>query len=369
MVERRAVAVLGASGLVGQRFQQRLASHPMFELVAVIGSENTADSLLSEVEWRLDEPRPNLPQLRVLNGADLTIESQLQKLNCQLVFSAVPNTPARDLERRLAAAGIHVFSNASSHRRIPGIPLVIADLNPEHLTHFGNLEENGSICCSTNCTVVPIAHPLKPISEEYGISSVEIHTRQALSGGGWRLLNDRKALAGEVNPAIPGEEEKVNAELLHLLGRLNGPVILPADFSAKVTCNRVESRDGHLVYVDVHLNRAAELADVVELLQGWRSTPQKMKLPSAPSQPILVVPGSPSRAEHLWSGSDSGPTSGERVDPSTDLRAGMGTTVGAMQLITPSHLRFEALSHNTIRGAAGGCVLLAELALAEGYLG
>ncbi len=368
MTTRYPCAILGASGLVAQRLQQRLTSHPWFTLCAVVGSSESAGSNLSDLPWRLEESRPTLPNIVVLDSDDPNLISQLQNEKVQFIFSAVPNSVASVLEVELAEAGFHVFSNAAYHRCTDGIPLIVADLNPHHLLHYKMQEWSGSLACSTNCTVIPIAMPLKPLWDMVGFKHVSITTEQALSGAGWRLLSSQEARDGNVDPNIEGEAEKITEELLHLFGRVTPTGVQPAGFSIAITCNRVAQIDGHLVHVEVHLSRPVDLTEIKEWLQAQSDRPQHLGLPSAPVTSLTIIDECPTRDEHLWMGAKFEPATGTNVDPGNDLTAGMGVTVGALELIDSTTLRFSALSHNTIRGAAGGCVMLAELALAEDVL-
>ena len=345
---RKAVAVLSASGLVGQRFQQRLCEHPWFEFVAVAGSPMSEGKKLSDIPWRLDEARPDLPELTVL-GLNSLID-ELLEVGVEIVFSALPSNIALKIEPMIAAAGISVLSNASAHRCIAGIPLVIADLNPHHLTHWKD-SELGPIACSTNCTVIPIALPLKPLWDMVGFNQVSVRTEQALSGGGWELLSSGIVVD---DCEIPGEAEKIEQELLHLLGRVSDEGISPTTIGISVNCRRVSERDGHLVHVEVELNRETDLSEIKEWMAAWSDRPQHLKLPSAPESPVIIIDGLPTREEYLMAGGEG-------------LKSGMSVVVGNLK-IDKTKLSFSALSHNTIRGAAGGCILLAELMHAEGLL-
>lgn len=345
---RKAVAVLSASGLVGQRFQQRLCEHPWFEFVAVAGSPMSEGRKLSEIPWRLDEVRPKLPELTVLGLNSLVDE--LLKLKVEIVFSALPSEIAFDVEPMIAAAGISVLSNASAYRCITGVPLVIADLNPHHLTHWKK-SALGPIACSTNCTVIPIVLPLKPLWDMVGFNQISIRTEQALSGGGWKLLSSGIT---DDNCEIPGEAEKIEQELLHLLGRVSIEGVSPTTIGIDVDCERVSERDGHLVHVKVELNREASLSEIKEWMAAWSDRPQHLKLPSAPDSPVIIIDSLPSRGGHLMAGGEG-------------LKSGMSVVVGNLKM-DKATLSFSALSHNTIRGAAGGCILLAELMHAEGLL-
>ena len=365
---RRNVAVLGSTGIVAQRLQQRLAIHPWFELVAVVGSKKNAGMKLSELPWRLEEKRPIFQEMTVIDSSSPDLILQLKNINVEFVFSALPNDVAATMEMTLAESGFNVFSNSSHNRCRDGIPLVVADLNPHHLLHYKSQKWPGSLACSTNCTVIPVALPLKALWDMVGFNHVSIFSEQALSGAGWRLLNDRSALSGKVDSNIPGEAEKIDEELRYILGRVNTSTVVPANFTTEVKCTRISEKDGHLVKVEVHLSRDVELSEVKEWMRGLSDRPQHLKLPSAPNYPIVLIDGIPNRKQHLWMGSNK-TTITEEIDASNDLKAGMAVTVGNIEMIAPSILRFIALSHNTIRGAAGGCVLLAELALAENIIG
>lgn len=368
MDERIPVAVLGASGLVGQRFQQRLAIHPWFELVCVAGSDKSVGKRLSEIPWRLPEKRPILPDLEIISCQAKECISQLEKTNCQLVFSALPNGPAKEIERKLESAGFHVFSNASAHREISGIPLVIADLNPQHLLNSKqaiDFHNKGTITCSTNCTVVPIAMPLKALSQIGELERVEVFSQQALSGGGWELLNNPEAQKGNVDPHIPGEEEKVESELRYLFGKLEKniageDIISPAEFEVSAKCMRVAEEDGHLVEVTAYFKQNISTRKAIKAINDWSEIPQLTNLPSAPTQIMEVCQDIPTRKEHLWAGMGDLPPR-----PAENLRAGMAITVGRISNPSTNIIHFYALSHNTIRGAAGGCLLLAELAFSR----
>ena len=319
MTGRYKVAILGASGLVGQRLQELLFDHPFFEVVAIAGSPNSVGLMQEEIEWRLESPKPRY---------DILICSMSDIPDVDIAFSALPNNVAEVVEPSLVARGIHVFSNASTFRRIAGIPLVIPEVNPEDMRSYDGH------ACATNCTVVPVITPIIGL-KSLGIVSVTIHTRQALSGAGWRLLFDKDALAGNVNPLIPGEEEKLIAELKYLLG-MEIPVI--------ASCNRVPERDGHFVSCGVEVSKETNLEEVLELMNI-----PTLNLPSSPKVVNNIIDDSPNREEHLWEGD------------------GMTTTVGNIR-VNGNIIRFDALSHNTVRGAAGGVILLAEFAVKESYI-
>lgn len=353
-VRRLGVGILSAGGLVSQRFQQRLAKHPWFELKAVVGSPETRGKKLTDLLWKLDEKRPELPDLNVLDMESSNLFEELCEYGVDFVFSALPSAVAERVEAELASQGMPVLSNASTYRGVDGIPLVVADLNPHHLKHW-NSTLFGAAACSTNCTVIPLALPLKPIWDMVGIDSIKANSEQALSGGGWKLLSQ-----GEPpDPEIPGEAEKVVDELRHLFGRVKDFTISPTSLPIDMKCKRVNARDGHIVHAEVELGRSANKKEVIEWMTAWTDRPQHLNLPSAPESPLMIIEDSPNREVHLMAGGDA--------TSEFDLRSGMSVVVGNIE-VEGRFLRFSALSHNTIRGAAGGCMLLAELLHAEGML-
>ena len=345
----RNAAILGASGLVAQRFQQRLANHPWFELVAVYGSPRTSGANLDDLEWHLPEPPPDIPQMLIR-----TMDSLMTDIgDFEVVFSALPSDVAITVAKPLAERGIFVFSNASTHRMDDDVPLIVADLNPHHLLalHDGNAK-TGFVACSTNCTIIPAALPLKPLWDFIGLDGVSIATEQSLSGGGIDLLTSYRE-TNEYSSDIPGEAEKMREECLSLLGRAQVEGVRLANLPVQVTVQRVNREYGHVVNVIADLHTEKEENEVREWMENYRSRPQALNLPSAPETPFVFV-------------DDLIPTS--MADPSTDLKAGMEVRIGEFD-VDGDMVTFRAWSENTIRGAAGGTVLLAELALAEGLLG
>ena len=371
-MQPRRVVVLGASGLVGQRLQQRLANHPWFELAAVVGGPESATQRLSEIPCRLDEGRPLLPDINVLSSKDHNLSEKLVEMGVSIAFSGLPSDVALKLEMDLAENGLAVFSNSSAYRRHDGIPLVVAEVNPEHLDHFAI--DGLPIACATNCTLIPMIMPLAAIHRHNPLKAVKMRSEQALSGAGWRLLNDEKALAGQVDPHIEGEAYKTAAELRYCLGEMiEGPRakkpksdvhIRQLDIATDVECARVARRDGHHVFVEAEFENSISEFELRMVLNSFISLPQMLNLPSAPNKPIQLVEQIDVNS-HLWADGDNFP---QNPDPSKDLRAGMATVVGNVRLLDTNKISLEGYSHNTIRGAAGGVVLLAELALAQGHL-
>ena len=341
------VAILGASGLVAQRMQQRLAMHPWFELVAVAGQSQGTN--LADIEWHLGEARPELldsSEIKIIDINDENLARELKNRNVIAVFSALPSEPASRIEAELVSAGLHVFSNASAFRMHPDVPLIVADVNPEAL-HAPSGQALHA--CATNCTLVPILHPLSVLSQHYTITKVVARSEQALSGAGWKLLHNQEMKMQAIDHEIPGEAEKIVEEIERILN-------LNADWD--VQTKRVNERDGHIVHVEVHVDDVPAFDTVLSLLQ---SRGQTHALPSQPIHRMECIQSEPRREEHLWNGQSMTP-----LDPSMDLKAGMTTTV-QLKSVENGVITFTGLSHNTIRGAAGGVVLLAELAYLKKY--
>lgn len=360
-MRRRPTIVLGASGLVGQRMQQRLFNHPWFELTAIGGRAERTHQTLDEIPWRLEQQRPNLPIVPILDTSSESFLDELTKLNIEVAFSCLPSDAAEHIESTLAQAGIAVFSNASFHRRKHGIPLVIPDVNEEHFTEFSTTK--GPHACGTNCTLIPMASPLSAL-RQFEVTKVKMRSEQALSGAGWRLLFDEKAVRGEVNPDIPGEAEKVHDEFLHVFGTHKNSEIHPADIEVEVKCERVARKDGHQVFVEATFTKPLSYEKVISAFQSQQFSENVSQCPSAPYHPLHIVKDIDVK-NHLWS---DGENFSEHPKPSENLQTGMAVVVGNVEIHSQYTLSFSAYSHNTIRGAAGGTMLLAELAVVEGRI-
>ncbi len=345
------VAVLGAGGFVSQRMQQRLANHPWFELVAAAGQDH--GQMLAEVPWRLHNSRPEA--LSAISEPILDVHSpelhhMLKDLGVTIVFSALPSGPAHTIESLLSRNGLVVFSNASAYRMHPEVPLVVADVNPEALEQWpGNL---GRLACATNCTLIPVLHPLHVIANHHRITGVKVRSEQALSGAGWTLLFDDEKRNAAIDNEIEGEAEKLIEEAERIL-QLN------AEWD--VVCKRVDAEEGHIVNVELELEHDVTYDGIKSLLVSQQYD-HLSNLPSAPDSPMVVLDESPTRAKHLWGSSHN-----SNPNPSEELVAGMETCVH-LENVSGNTITFKALYHNTIRGAAGGVVLLAELAFAEGKI-
>ena len=347
------VGVLGATGAVGQRFVQMLQGHPWFELSVLCASQRNAGRRYADAcNWLLRGDMP--PHLR-----DCVLQEIAPGIDCQLVFSALPSGPARTIEAELAAAGYIVCSNASAYRYEPDVPLLIPEVNPEHVGLIDLQRRQrgwpGFITTNPNCSTTHLVSALHPLHEAFGVRKVFVVTMQAVSGAGYTGVPSMDVI-DNVIPFINAEEEKLESrEPQKLLGRFDGQAVQMADFVVSAHCNRVPVRNGHLAAVSVEFARRPSLEDVRRAWAEYQPLPQRLGLPSAPEQAILY------REE------------ADRPQPRMDRLAGsvpgMTTVVGRLRADPLLHVKFLALGHNTIRGAAGGSLLNAELLVSQGYLG
>ena len=347
------VGVLGATGAVGQRFVQMLQGHPWFELSVLCASQRNAGKRYADAcNWLLRGDMP--PHLR-----DCVLQEIAPGIDCLLVFSALPSGPARTIEAELAAAGYIVCSNASAYRYEPDVPLLIPEVNPEHIGLIDLQRRQrgwpGFITTNPNCSTTHLVSALHPLHEAFGVRKVFVVTMQAVSGAGYTGVPSMDVI-DNVIPFINAEEEKLESrEPQKLLGRFDGQAVQMADFVVSAHCNRVPVRNGHLAAVSVEFARRPSLEDVRRAWAEYQPLPQRLGLPSAPEQAILY------REE------------ADRPQPRMDRLAGsvpgMTTVVGRLRADPILHVKFLALGHNTIRGAAGGSLLNAELLVSQGYLG
>ena len=341
------VGILGATGMVGQRFLQLLEGHPHFAVTALAASDRSRGKPYAEAcAWRLAGDMPAAAR-------EMLVRDPEPPLDCDLVFSSLPGDVAGPLETRFARAGYPVISNSSSHRMDDQVPLLVPEVNPEHLAVLDACVGAGPGCIVTNpnCSTVMIALALAPLAARFGVEAVSVTTLQALSGAGYPGVASLD-ITDNVVPFIADEEEKIERETRKILGRLNGGRVEPAGFAVGAQCHRVNVVDGHLAAVRVKLGRAAEPAELREAFASFTALPQQLRLHTAPERPILVR-DEPDRPQ-------------PRLD--RDAGRGMSVTVGRIARDAVLGHRFVALSHNTIRGAAGAAILNAELLLAKGYL-
>jgi len=336
------VGILGATGMVGQRFIQLLEEHPWFEIGALMASSRSAGKMYKEVaKWYLKEGIPKGISEMIVEEIDKKV---IEKFDLDLVFSAIPSDIAREIEGSFALE-IPVFSNTATYRMDDDVPLIIPEVNPEHLSLIKKQKEkrgwDGFIVTNPNCTTIGLVIPLKPIVDKFGIEWVNVATMQALSGAGYDGVPSM-AILDNVIPFIRNEEEKVEVETAKILGSVNKT----ADFDIFASCNRVNVRDGHTESVFVKTEEDFDVEDLKERFRKFRGEPQELKLPTAPDRPIVVMEKE------------------DRPQPifDRDLGNGMSVSVGRIRRKKSQLLKFTCLSHNTIRGAAGASVLNAELA-------
>ena len=351
--EKRKVGILGATGAVGQRFIQLLAEHPWFEIAVLTASERSAGKPYGQaVRWILDTPIPE--SVRDMVVVETTPEAVAGQ--CDLVFSALPASEARVVEPAFAAAGYPVFSNASALRMEEDVPLVIPEVNPDHLALIRVQQErrgwSGFVVTNPNCSTIHLVSALKPLHDAFGLSQVMVTTLQALSGAGYPGVASLD-IVDNLIPYIPREEEKIQTEPLKLFGTLEKDHIRFADITISAAVHRVAVLDGHTEAVAVKLARSATLEEVKAALREFRGVPQELGLPSAPDPAIIVreEPDRPQPRLDRWAG------------------RGMATTVGRVRPDPILDYKMVVLGHNTIRGAAGASILNAELALVQGIVG
>lgn len=343
------VAVLGATGTVGQKFVTLLANHPWFEIVQVAASaERVGKRYGDEVRWRETAPLPDAV-------ADLRLTPCAPGHGARLAFSALDAAVARDVEPAFAAAGALVVSNASAFRMAPDVPLLVPEVNAAHL---GLLERqraargwSGGIIVNPNCSTAAIVTALAPLHRAFGLQVAAMATLQAASGAGYPGVPSLDLL-GNVIPFIGGEEEKIEAETRKILGTLDGGAIREADVIATAMVHRVPVVDGHMVSASLGFERAPSVDEAITALEAFRGDMTVAGLPSSPARPI-EVDRRPDRPQ-------------SRLD--LDRGHGMAVTVGRVRPCPLHHLRLVALGHNLVRGAAGAAVQNAELAVATGLL-
>jgi len=352
-MSRLRVGILGATGTVGQRFVALLADHPQFIVTAVAASDRSQGKPYGEAcAWRLTGDPP-------ADVRALVVQAPEPPLDCDLVFSSLPTDVAGEAEAAFARAGYPVVSNSSSHRMDAAVPLLIPEVNPDHLAVLDECRdagrergrERGFIVTNPNCSTVVIALALAPLAARFGVEAVIVTTLQAISGAGYPGVASLD-ITDNVVPFIANEEEKIERETRKILGRLNGSTIEPAPFPVSAQCHRVNVVDGHMAAVRVKLGRRAESAELREAFTSFSSAPQQLRLHTAPARPI-VVRDEPDRPQ-------------PRLD--RDAGGGMSVTVGRIASDSVLGHRFVVLGHNTIRGAAGAAILNAELLVAQGYL-
>ncbi|MEJ7837382.1 MAG: aspartate-semialdehyde dehydrogenase [Thermomicrobiales bacterium] len=344
------VAVLGATGNVGQRFIELLANHPWFRVAELVASDRSAGKRFRDAtDWRLGSDFPN-------SAADLTVLDYNAELQSPVVFSGLPGEVAGEIEQRLARTGHAVFSNTSTHRMEPDVPLLVPEVNPDHIQAIQVQRDvrgwKGYIVANANCSAIHLMLALKPLQDAFGIDAALVATMQAVSGAGYPGVPSLDMIDNVV-PYIPSEEEKMQIEAKKMLGTWSAESgFVDADIIVSAHCNRVPVRDGHTECVSVRLGKPAAPADVINVFESFRGRPQHLDLPSAPKRPLIV------RREI------------NRPQPQLDRddQSGMATVIGRVRECPLLGTKFVLLGHNTIRGAAGASILNAELFRVEGLL-
>jgi aspartate-semialdehyde dehydrogenase len=346
------VAILGATGMVGQRYVQMLDRHPYFRVKCLTGMKSAGKKYAEGVEWHLSGDVPRYAQdIEVVTNEPRNVEADL-------VFSALPSEVARIDEPKFFRSGFPVVSEASAYRMLPNVPLLIPEVNPEHISILAaerrkHGSDSGFIVTTPNCTTVGIAMVLRPLQDAFSMRKVIVNTMQAISGAGFPGVPSLSIL-DNIIPFIEGEEEKVEVEVLKILSKVkdDGFTLERPQFTISATCNRVPVSDGHSESLYIELEKEIDLEEIKSMLRSFKGLPQKLHLPTAPTNPIIV------REER------------DRPQPKLDRMAGsvpgMSVTVGRIRHgADKKSIRMSLLSHNTIRGAAGGAILVGELLWAK----
>lgn len=343
------VAILGATGTVGQKLIRLLDGHPWFEVAAFTASAASAGKRYGDVvRWREAAPLPAW-------AADRTVLASTDPQAFPLVFSALDTEPARTIEPLWAGTGAVVVTNASPFRMEPDVPLVIPEINVDHIGLIPAQRAargwSGAVVANPNCTTTGLVLALAPLHRAFGVERLFVSTMQAVSGAGWPGVASLD-ITGNVIPYIAHEEEKVERETAKILGTLDGSAIRPAPVVVSAHTNRVPVIDGHTETVSVGFARRVTPKDVAAALRDWRAASDVAGLPSSPKYPVLVE-DRPDRPQ-------------PRLD--IDRGRGMSAVVGRIRTCPILDIRFVVLSHNTVRGAAGTTIQNAELLVARGVV-
>jgi len=344
------VGILGATGIVGQRFIQMLEHHPWFEVAWLAASDRSEGKPYAEAaRWRLKTAIP--PRI-----AGMRVSAATPDGAPKVIFAALDASIAAEMEPRFAEAGCAVITNSSALRMAKDVPLVIPEVNPDHTKliecQSWRRKSGGFVVTNSNCSAMGLVLALAPLHKRFELETVMAVTMQAVSGAGYPGVASLDIL-GNVIPYIAKEEEKMEEETRKLLGTLNGAGVVLAPFKMSAQCNRVAVEDGHTESVSVKFKKKAEAVEIVDAWTTFRGVAQAKKLPSAPDVPVRYLELS------------------DRPQPRFDVDSGNGmtTTVGRLRPCAVLDWKFTVLSHNTIRGAAGAALLNAELLKVEGYLG
>jgi aspartate-semialdehyde dehydrogenase len=338
-MEKIPVAILGSTGRVGQKFVELLSDHHWFEIVALCASERSLGKRYEEaMNWSMTSQLPK-------HLAKMVVRPCVPDLPCKIVFSGLDSSVAGDIEKKFARAGYQVISNSSNHRMDRDVPLLIPEINPDHLQLVSTQDFGaGSIITNPNCSVVGLCIALKPLLDRFGIKAVNVVTLQALSGAGYPGIPSLDSL-DNVIPYIANEEGKIESEPLKILGTFDGEKVVPHSMGLSAQCTRVNVSDGHLACVSVKLKEKPNFDEILTAWKEFEGMPQELNLPSAPEHPILYLENEkhPQPKLHRLNGN------------------GMSVSIGRLRKCPLFDWKFVILSHNTIRGAAGCAILNAEL--------
>lgn len=346
-MQKLKVAILGATGAVGQRFIQLLDDHPWFEIAELVGKSSAGQPYGEAVNWVLDGSPPEAVR-------DIVVQALDSDLTSPLVFSALPKEAAKTRELELAAEGHILCTNASAHRMAPDVPLILPEVNGDHLALLDAQRAQrgwtrGALIANSNCTVMPVVMALKPLLP-FGVSKIHMVSEQAISGAGYPGVASLDIL-DNIIPYVGGDENKMETESLKMLGELDGSAIRHLAAMTSATCTRVPVIDGHLINLSVELRERPTLEAIIQAWEAFRAPEPIASLPSAPERPVQYLPQT------------------DRPQPRRDRNAGHGmtTSIGRLRECPILGYKFAAMTHNTIRGAAGCSVLNAELLAINGY--
>jgi aspartate-semialdehyde dehydrogenase len=340
------VGILGATGSVGQKFIELLTDHPWFQITVLAASERSSNKLYKDAaNWFMPTKCPDYI-------AEMPVQICKPNLDCEIVFSGLDSSVAGEVETDFAKAGYIVLSNAKNHRMDVDVPLLVPEINSDHLELINTQEfGKGKIITNPNCSTIGLVLALKPLIDNFGIDAVHAVTMQALSGAGYPGVASLDII-DNVIPYISGEEDKIETEPLKIFGQYEKGKIIYQDFKISAQCNRVAVTDGHLEGVSVSLSKKVSEKEIIKAWQGFTAEPQKLGLPSAPKKPLYYF--------H----EDNYP----QPKLHRNLDKGMAASIGRLRKCNIFDYKFNVLSHNTIRGAAGGAILNAELMIKKGYL-
>lgn len=335
------VAILGATGTVGQKFITLLQNHPQFKIREIVASEKSAGNRYKDIcMWKQHCPIPD-------DIANMTIQSLQAPLESKILFSGLDSSVAFDAEKQYASLGHIVISNSKNHRMEPQVPLVIPEINYEHLSAIKSQDYAGAIITNPNCSTIGAVPALAPLHEKFTIKKIIIHTMQAISGAGYPGIPASNIL-GNVIPFVDGEENKIETEILKILGTYADNRFIPASIVISAHCNRVPVMDGHTENISVAFEHPPEHDEIIQAWKTFRSFPQEHNLYMAPESPIWYY------------------EQDDRPQPALDILKdkGMATHIGRLRKCPVLDYKFTILSHNTIRGAAGTAILNAETLIA-----